>query len=115
MSVFRKDKSVTSDADVLRFVYEPNAAKKIAREFGVAVVTAKVWLAGRFPVARREQLAAHIQARLDERDAISAEIRRRWSGGNSNETSKATRALDDRRSVEIAPPGDRLGGKVKRG
>jgi hypothetical protein len=78
---------MTNAAADLRETYGPNAAKKIARDFGVAVVTAKVWLGGRFPIARREELAKRIATKLDERDARSAEIRKRWSGGSGEENS----------------------------
>lgn len=71
----KKDKSVT-EAAILRDVYGPNASKKIARRFGVAVVTAKVWLAGRFPEARTLELAAAVREELDRIDARNAEIRR---------------------------------------
>jgi hypothetical protein len=102
-----KHTSVTTAAADLREAYGQNAAKKIARDFGVAVVTAKVWLGGRFPMARREEMAHRIAAKLDERDARSAEIRRRWSGVNSEED----RAVDSRRAVLDRTQIDGLGGE----
>lgn len=91
MAISEKDKSVTNEASVLRFIYGPNAAKKIARDWGVAVVTAKLWLSGKFPMARREELAAHIRERLDERDGLSAAIRRQWTGGSGEENGSVDR------------------------
>ena len=79
MSPSKKDVSVNTPADALRIAYGPHAAKKIAREFNVALNTAKCWLAGRFPEARREELVQRIIAELDrqdiERDAIRRQIR----------------------------------------
>lgn len=111
MSLSQKYKSVTAAATDLRELYGPNAAKKIARDFGVAVVTAKVWLAGRFPLARREELAQRIAAKLDERDAKSAEIRRRWSGGDHETHSP----MDRGRAVVDSAQADGLRGEVTRG
>jgi hypothetical protein len=105
VSLSEKHKSM-NEAAALRFVYEPNAAKHIARDFGVSVAAAKLWLAGRFPLARRQELAARIQARLDERDALAAEIRRQWAGGSDGE---AAGSVDRRRLVEDRPPADPLG------
>jgi hypothetical protein len=53
VSLSEKHKSVSDAAIALRLVYGPNAAKKIARKFGIAVVTAKFWLSGRTPAVRR--------------------------------------------------------------
>ena len=111
MDISGKDSLVTSESEALRFVYEPNAAKKIARDWGVAIVTAKLWLSGRFPVARREELAARITARLEERDAKSAAIRRQWAGGKVSEESGA---VVRRRSVATGDETNTVGGKVKR-
>ncbi len=78
-----------SEASVaLLFCYSPNAAKKIAVEFVVSLRTAKRWLEGRtFPPARHEELAVRIIWRLNERDRISAELRRQW--GKIGETNHA--------------------------
>ncbi|MGE5151192.1 MAG: hypothetical protein ACM3II_13810 [Rhodospirillaceae bacterium] len=103
MSLSQKDKSVITEAAALREVYGPHAAKKIARDFGVAIVTAKLWLAGRFPMARRDELAQRIRAELDRRDAISAEIRRRWATGGAVETDGVVargRAVVDRAQAD---------------
>ena len=105
----QKGKSVSSEADALKFVYEPHAAKKIARDFSVAVRTAKFWLSGRFPVARREELAARITARLEERDAMSAAIRRQWGECGSAEVA---RAEDRRRHVVAGNETDEMDGAV---
>lgn len=110
MSLSQKDKPVISEAAALREVYGPNAAKKIAREFRVAVVTAKVWLSGRFPMTRRDELAERIRARLDRRDELSAEIRQIWASGGAGETIRAVDSGQAR--VDRTPP-DRLGRKVK--
>lgn len=87
--MYERYKSVISEATALREVYGPNAAKKIARDFGVAVITAKLWLSGRFPMARREDLAAKIRTELNRRDALSAEIRRQWCDGGDGEEDRA--------------------------
>lgn len=117
MSLCKRDKPVTSAATDLRTVYGPNAAKKIGREWGVAVVTAKLWLAGRFPLVRRDELARRIVAELDRQDVTRAEIRRRWAGDASAETS----AVDsDRVGVRLGrpsvggPQAEPLGRKVSR-
>lgn len=116
MEISKKDIPVTREADALRFAYEPNAAKKIAREWGVAIVTAKLWLSGRFPIARREELAARIVTRLEERDALSAAIMRQWAGGSESETNGA---VARRRPVAAGDETDEMGavaaGTRKRG
>ena len=110
MDISQKHKPVMTEAASLRLVYSPNAAKKIAREFGVSVATAKVWLAGRFPVARRDDLAQRINAELDRTEAMRAEIRRQWAGGGGEKD----RALDSGRPHLAGPQADRLGRKVSR-
>lgn len=73
-----------SDASViLRDVYGPNAAKKIARKFGVAVITAKVWLAGRFPESRTQELAAAVREELNRLDARNKQIREQLGIGDA--------------------------------
>jgi hypothetical protein len=87
-----------SAAQALRVVYGQGAAKKIARDFGVAVVTAKLWLAGKrkFPMARREDLARRIIAELDRQDQQRAEIRRQWgSYAGSYETNGSMGSVSD--------------------
>jgi hypothetical protein len=69
---------MTAAAD-LRLIYGQNAAKKIAREFGIAVVTAKVWLSGRTPTAREAEIGAALLAECDRLEALIAETRQRWS------------------------------------
>lgn len=89
MSVSEKDKSVTAEAAALRLIYGPNAAKKIARQFDIAVVTAKFWLAGRMPVARRREIAAALVTECDRLESMIAETRRRWAEVADDETSSA--------------------------
>lgn len=108
MSLYQKYIRMTVATD-LREVYGPNAAKKIARDFGVAVITAKVWLAGRFPVARHDELAERITARLNRRDELSAEIRRRWASGGTGETSGV---VAGRSAVPDRAKADGVGRKV---
>ena len=98
-----------SEAAALREVYGPCAAKKIARDFGVAVITAKTWLNGRVPPARAEELRRQILARLDERDRLSAEIRREWLGGRAREMAVAE---DRRLAFEDRATADRLVGEL---
>lgn len=69
-------------AAILRDVYGHGAAKKIARRFNVAVVTAKVWLAGRFPETRTQELAAVVREELDRIDERNKQIRKRLGIGN---------------------------------
>lgn len=91
MYLSRKHNPMTSAAADLRLVYGPNAAKKIARQFGVAVVTAKLWLAGRTPAARHEEIRQALLAQADELDALVADIRRRWQQGETDEQNSETR------------------------
>lgn len=91
MSLSRKHKPMTSAAADLRLVYGPNAAKKISRRFGVAVVTAKLWLAGRTPAARHEEFRQALLAQADELDALVAGIRRRWEQEAVHETNSQRR------------------------
>jgi ribosomal protein S18 acetylase RimI-like enzyme len=73
----KRDTSVTAATD-LRVIYGPNAAKKIARRFSVANVTAKIWLTGRLPQARRQEIARELIVECDRMEQRAAEIRRRW-------------------------------------
>lgn len=82
---------MTTAASDLRLAYGPNAAKKIARKFGVAVVTAKLWLAGRTPAARHEQIRQALLAQADELEALVTDIRRRWEQEVADETSETRR------------------------
>jgi hypothetical protein len=87
VSLSEKHIPVNAAAD-LRVVYGPNAAKKIARKFGIAVVTAKVWLSGRTPTARQGEIAAALLAECDRLEALIAETRKRWAtGATSVETT----------------------------
>lgn len=75
MSLYRKHTRMSDAAAILRDVYGTNAAKKIARRFNVAVITAKVWLAGRFPEARTEELARAVGEELSRLEARHQQIR----------------------------------------
>lgn len=101
MSLCKRCNPVTSAAADLRLVYGPNAAKKIARRFGVAVVTAKLWLAGRTPAARHEQIRQALLAQADDLDAMVADIRRRWK-------QEATDGTDSEARRVGAAPGPRV-------
>lgn len=93
MAISERYKRVSDTAAILREVYGPNAAKKIARRFGVAIVTAKVWLAGRFPENRTQELASIVREELDRIDARNKEIRMQLgltNGGWNMETSSKT-------------------------
>lgn len=61
MSLPEMGKSMTTAAAILRDVYGHGATKKIARRFNVSVHAAKVWLDGRFPESRTQQLAAIVR------------------------------------------------------
>lgn len=74
MSLSERHKPVTATAVSLRAVYGPNAAKKIARRFGIAVVTAKLWLAGRTPTAREVEIARAIKEECARVKAMIAQI-----------------------------------------
>ena len=63
----------------LRLVYGHGAAKKIARRFGIAVVTAKSWLAGHSPSAREQEIARALIADCLELERAIADTRRRWA------------------------------------
>jgi hypothetical protein len=71
---------MTDTAADLRLVYGPNAAKKIARRFGIAVVTAKLWLAGRAPSAREREIARALIAECDRLEGMIAGL---WNGRRS--------------------------------
>lgn len=81
-------RQMTNAAADFRLVYGPGAAKKIARRFGIAVVTAKLWLAGRAPSAREREIAAALLSECDRIEALIAETRQRWER-LSNEPSEA--------------------------
>lgn len=86
-------------AAILRDVYGPHAAKKIARRFGVALITAKVWLAGRFPEHRTQELAAAVREELDRIDARNQEIRQRLGIGKTFEPRAEARGRASRRAA----------------
>ena len=92
MSLSQKHKSMMAAAESLRLVYGPNAAKKIARSFNVAVVTAKLWLAGRAPTSREKEIAAALLAECLRLEAQIAEIRATWQGvGDAEEGGAVAR------------------------
>jgi hypothetical protein len=75
-------------AAILRDVYGPNAAKKVARDFGVSIPAAKLWLAGRFPQARTLELKSAVDAELARIEQRNTEIRKQLGlegrrGGNT--------------------------------
>lgn len=111
MSLFQKDRSVTAATD-LRFVYGPNAAKKIARRFGVAVVTAKLWLAGRTPAAREQEIARTLLAECSRLETIIADTRRRWEGVVGDELVETGGALARREADCDGSPSRGVGGKM---
>jgi hypothetical protein len=85
---------MTAAAD-LRIIYGPNAAKKIARQFGIAVVTAKVWLSGRTPTARQGEIAEALLAECDRLETIIAETRKRWAIGETSDETLGVVARED--------------------
>jgi hypothetical protein len=85
---------MTAAAD-LRLIYGPNAAKKIARHFGIAVVTAKVWLSGRTPTARQGEIAEALLAECDRLETIIAETRKRWAIGETSDETLGVVARED--------------------
>jgi ribosomal protein S18 acetylase RimI-like enzyme len=89
----KRDTSVTTATD-LRLVYGPNAAKKIARRFSVANVTAKIWLTGRLPQARRQEIARELIAECDRMEQRAVEIRRRWEAEAATNEATSTVAGD---------------------
>lgn len=78
MSLFKKHTSMTDVSADFRLVYGPCAAKKIARQFGIAVVTAKLWLSGRAPTSREKEIARVMLAECDRLETRIADTRRRW-------------------------------------
>ncbi len=86
MPIWKDYRLLTIAAD-FRVIYGSCAAKKIARDFGVAIVTATLWLSGQVPASRRRQIAAGLIVELDRQDALRAEVRRRLREIVENETS----------------------------
>ncbi len=76
MSLWNSPKLLTIAAD-FRTVYGACAAKKIARDFGIAIATATLWLSGNIPASRHRQIAAGLIVELDRQAAQRAEIRGR--------------------------------------
>ncbi len=101
MPIWKEHRLLTIAAD-FRTVYGACAAKKIARDFGIAVVTATLWLSGNIPASRRRQIAAGLIVELDRQAAQRAEIRGRLleiaearvdrGHGENNETGARVRA-----------------------
>lgn len=73
-------------AEILRDVFGANAAKKIAKRFDVAIITAKVWLAGRFPQTRLNELAAAVKEELETIERRHEEIRKQLGLENDTKT-----------------------------
>jgi hypothetical protein len=96
---------VTETAAALRLVYGPNAAKKIARQFGIAVVTAKLWLSGRTPAARHYEIARELIEEAIRAEHLIVETRRRLER-ELNGLASACGALG---SDEIDPLGAEAG------
>ena len=111
LSLSEKANPVTPAAADLRRVYGPHAAKKIARRFGVAVVTAKLWLAGRTPAARHEEFRQELLAQADELEALVADIRRRWE---QKEVADGTDGGTRRRGEASRPNASVAGGSTDR-
>ncbi len=76
MPILDHSKLLSIAAD-FRTVYGACAAKKIARDFGIAIATATLWLSGNIPASRRRQIAAGLIVELDRQAAQRAEIRGR--------------------------------------
>lgn len=108
MSLSQKYMRMTNAAADFRLVYGPNAAKKIARRFGIAVVTAKLWLSGRAPSAREAEIARALLVECTRLEELIADTRRRWEG-LSDESTEAS-GLVDRGKVGVdRAPADRVG------
>jgi hypothetical protein len=76
----------------LRLAYPRHSAKAIARDFNIAVVTAKHWLRWGFPTGRRAEVAAVVEARLEEQAADILETIKFIREGLHEESSAAARA-----------------------
>lgn len=116
MSLFQKHKPMTTTAADLRFVYGSNAAKKIARDFGVAIVTAKLWLVGRTPAARHEEFRQALLGECDRLEARIGQIRKEWGisdGGAGSETGRRSPAESAAAAVARGPT-DRDGAPLRR-
>lgn len=107
---------MSETAALLRDVYGPHAAKKIARGFGVSIAAAKVWLAGRFPENRTNDLVAAVRQELDRIDERNKQIRERLGigrgGGPANAGGEMVGRADIGRPVLVGPAADELGVEI---
>ena len=99
MSLPKAGTFMTDAAAILRHVYGHGATKKIARRFGVSVDAAKIWLAGRFPQNRTQELAAVVSEELDRIDARNQEIRRQLGIAGDFEPRHEARGRTARRTA----------------
>lgn len=98
-------------AELLHMALRENAAKKLAREFGVAVVTAKYWLYVNIPVYRlKEVLAFAKQELLRQREeqgrlleALNAQLSQLTGHSNEQAASNSLGTLGD---LGASPAGD---------
>ena len=58
-----------SAAMAARLIYGAGVAKKLARDMGIAVITAKIWLANGVPAARRAEMGQILLAEFERRNA----------------------------------------------
>lgn len=112
MSLSFRHRSMINAAADLRLVYGPNAAKKIARRFGIAVVTAKLWLSGCAPTAREQEIAGALLAECTRLEELIADTRRRWEGP-AHEQNETPRPGDRRGAGRGRSPAHRMGGQLR--
>jgi len=82
MAIFEESKLLTAFVNDFRLgfraVYgEGSVDKRGAWDFGVALVTWKLWKTGRVPKSRRRQIAAALVMELDRQNDQRMDIRRR--------------------------------------
>ncbi|HEV2100519.1 MAG TPA: hypothetical protein VGR45_16570 [Stellaceae bacterium] len=100
VSLSNLDKSVSlPDGRLLRAVFGAHAAKKISRVFGISIPTAKVWLDGRLPAARRDEISAVLDIELSVQHQRIVALRQaiaagRASGGASEKPGSTGAARD---------------------
>lgn len=119
MAIPRSGKDVITAALALRTVYGQCATKKIARAFGVSLDTAKVWLTGRLPQARRQEIAAVLLAECDRIERELSAIRLTWGSDVTHDqnTGASTRKASAHRVGQDAAMGteaERVRAKVKK-
>lgn len=98
MSLTKMVRSMTDTAAILYDIYgRGGARKKIAREFGVSLASAQLWLAGRFPENRTEELRAAVREEIVNRYKRLAEIEHILGitdGGGPRKASGAARRTE---------------------